>query len=128
MIASSPLLIISFIPLTFSADFFFPLDLKTNITAILEQKRGSEDYLTVVDRVISRGILKLSLGLDRATLESSRENVIFSPVSVAGKSTLYLYGVLALFIKYSPSDYHVVFTAFIYDIKLGSDGKVSMSN
>lgn len=59
----------------------------SNITKLLELKRGTESYEHLVDSVISRGILKLTLALDRATLTNSgqsSDNIVFSPISVAG--------------------------------------------
>lgn len=80
-------------PLFLAQEFQFPSDSEeaSNITKLLEQKRGTENYEDLVDSVISRGILKLTLGLDRATLSNSgqtSDNIVFSPISVAGKKKL----------------------------------------
>lgn len=78
------------LPIFLAQEFLFPTDSEevSNITKLLEQKRGTENYEHLVDSVISRGILKLTLGLDRATLSNSgqtSDNIVFSPISVAGK-------------------------------------------
>lgn len=79
-------------------EIYFPSDDEqsstSNITKLLELKRGTDSYEYLVDSVISRGILKLTLALDRATLSNSgqsSDNIVFSPISVAGNClSLYL--------------------------------------
>lgn len=81
--------LVYFPPIFLAQEFQFPSDSEdtANITKLLEQKRGTENYEDLVDSVISRGILKLTLALDRATLsniEQTSDNIVFSPISVAG--------------------------------------------
>lgn len=77
-------------PILLAQEIQFPSDDEdsvSNITKLLELQRGTESYEHLVDSVISRGILKLTLALDRATLSNSgqsSDNIVFSPISVAG--------------------------------------------
>lgn len=53
------------------------------------QLRGTSVYEKYVDNIISKGISKLTLAVDRATIKDNeriggRDNIVFSPVSIAG--------------------------------------------
>lgn len=79
-------------------EFYFPSDTsealqlggKNNVTQILTELRGTSEYEKFVDNIISRGVLRLTLAIDRAAASNSkffsdRNNVVYSPVSIAGK-------------------------------------------
>lgn len=93
MFVVQSLIFLFLLPIILTQEIQFPLDsnednnASTNITKLLELKRGTDSYEHLVDSVISRGILKLTLALDRATLQNSgksTDNIVFSPISVAG--------------------------------------------
>lgn len=96
-VVSSSALFLFLFPILLAQEIQFPSDEEestTNITKLLELKRGTENYEDLVDSVISRGILKLTLALDRATLSTygqSSDNIVFSPISVAGTYFCFLY-------------------------------------
>lgn len=79
-------------------EFYFPTDIsevlqeggENNITRILSELRGTNEYEKFVDNIISKGVLRLTLAMDRAAITNSRyfsdsENIVYSPVSIAGK-------------------------------------------
>lgn len=79
--------------LIFAQEFIhFPqdaLDMSAdNVTSTLAELRGTTVYEKFVDNIISGGITKLTLAVDRASLKNSgrihNENIVFSPVSIAG--------------------------------------------
>lgn len=50
--------------------------------------KGSPEYETVIDSIISEGIAKTTLAINRVILETSRsnyDNIVFAPVSISGK-------------------------------------------
>lgn len=91
MFVPRSLIVLFIFPTFFAQEFQFPTEEEptNNITKLLEEQRGTENYEHLVDSVISRGMLKLTLALDRATLSNSgqsSDNIVFSPISVAGNA------------------------------------------
>lgn len=65
---------------------YFPdYDSQNNATALLEQSRNTNEYEPTVDAIISRGVLKFTLSLQKYMAKKSKEpNVVFAPVNIGG--------------------------------------------
>lgn len=71
---------------------YFPdYDSQNNATALLEQSRNTNEYEPTVDAIISRGVLKFTLSLQKYMAKKSKEpNVVFAPVNIGGALALVL--------------------------------------
>lgn len=86
------------LPLFCAQEIHFPndFDRAANVTQVLADLRGTNVYENLVDNIISGGVLKLTLAMNRAVLSNSgssqgNDNLVYSPVSVAGTCSITIY-------------------------------------